>query len=59
MLKDGQEIKLRPKVYETLKYLVENPGRLIGKKELIEAVWPDAFVTDDSLVQCTVKSLRP
>jgi predicted ATPase/DNA-binding winged helix-turn-helix (wHTH) protein len=58
VLKAGQEIKLRPKVYETLKYLVENSGRLVGKKELIQAVWPDAFVTDDSLVQCTVELRR-
>ena len=58
MLKAGEEIKLRPKVYETLKYLVENPGRLIGKQELMQAVWPDAFVTDDSLVQCTVELRR-
>lgn len=58
VLKAGQEIKLRPKVYETLKYLVENPGRLIGKHELIQAVWPDSFVTDDSLVQCTVELRR-
>ena len=54
----GEEIKLRPKVYETLKYLVENSGRLISKQELIQAVWPDAFVTDDSLVQCTVELRR-
>jgi len=26
VLKAGAEIKLRPKVYETLKYLVEHPG---------------------------------
>lgn len=56
--KAGEEIKLRPKVYDTLKYLVENPGRLIGKQELMQAVWPDAFVTDDSLVQCTVELRR-
>ncbi|HYT22157.1 MAG TPA: transcriptional regulator, partial [Candidatus Polarisedimenticolia bacterium] len=58
VLKAGEEIKLRPKVYETLKYLVEHPGRLIGKQELIQAVWPDAFVTDDSVVQCTVELRR-
>ena len=58
MLKAGVEIKLRPKVYETLKYLVEHPGRLIGKQELMQAVWPDAFVTDDSLVQCTLELRR-
>jgi predicted ATPase/DNA-binding winged helix-turn-helix (wHTH) protein len=58
VFKAGAEIKLRPKVYETLKYLVEHPGRLIGKQELMQAVWPDAFVTDDSLVQCTLELRR-
>ena len=58
LLKAGTEVKLRPKVYETLKYLVEHPGRLIGKQELMQAVWPDAFVTDDSLVQCTLELRR-
>jgi len=58
VFKGLEEIKLRPKVYETLKYLVENPGRLIGKQELIQAVWPDSFVTDDSLVQVTLELRR-
>jgi predicted ATPase/DNA-binding winged helix-turn-helix (wHTH) protein len=58
LLGAGAEIKLRPKVYETLKYLVEHPGQLIGKQELMQAVWPNAFVTDDSLVQCTLELRR-
>jgi predicted ATPase/DNA-binding winged helix-turn-helix (wHTH) protein len=58
VLKADQEINLRPKVYESLKYFVENPGRLISKQELMQAVWPDAFVTDDSLVQCAVELRR-
>jgi predicted ATPase/DNA-binding winged helix-turn-helix (wHTH) protein len=56
--RSGAEIKLRPKVYETLKYLVEHPGRLISKQELMQVVWPDSFVTDDSLVQCTLELRR-
>src|SRR5437870_883905 len=51
------EIKLRPKSFEVLKYLVENSGRLISKDELIGAIWVDASVTDDSLVQC-LKDIR-
>ncbi|HXS75233.1 MAG TPA: tetratricopeptide repeat protein [Terracidiphilus sp.] len=51
-------MKLRPKVFEALKYLVENAGRLVAKEELAKAVWPDSFVTDDSLVQCTVELRR-
>lgn len=58
LLRLGNEIKLRPKVYEVLKYMVENPGRLIGKQELMQAIWPDSFVTDDSLVQCTLELRR-
>lgn len=54
---DRQEIRLRPKSFMTLKYLVENNGRLVGKDELIEAVWPDTAVTDNSLVQC-LKEVR-
>ena len=58
VFKGIQEIKLRPKVYEALKYLVEHPGRLVGKQELMQAVWPDSFVTDDSLVQCALELRR-
>ena len=58
VLKGEAEIRLRPKVFDTLKYFVENPGRLIAKQELMQAVWPDAFVTDDSLVQCTLELRR-
>jgi TolB-like protein/DNA-binding winged helix-turn-helix (wHTH) protein/Tfp pilus assembly protein PilF len=51
------EIKLRPKSFEALKYLVENNRRLISKDELIHAVWIDTAVTDDSLVKC-LKDIR-
>jgi TolB-like protein/DNA-binding winged helix-turn-helix (wHTH) protein/Tfp pilus assembly protein PilF len=58
LLRGAQEIKLRPKPFEALKYLVENPGRLISKAELIEKIWPDTAVTDDSLVQCLIEVRR-
>ena len=58
VLKDGDEIKLRPKLYEALQYLLQNCGRLVAKQELIAAVWPGAFVTDDSLVQCVLELRR-
>ena len=37
LLRAGEEIKLRRKVYETLRYLVEHPGRRISKQELMQA----------------------
>src|SRR3954464_13682600 len=51
------DIDLRPKVFEVLRYLAENAGRLVSKQELVEAVWPNVAVTDDSLVQC-IRELR-
>src|ERR1700730_17062577 len=51
------EIRLRPKCLELLRYLVENPGRLLLKDELAEAVWPNVIVSDDSLAQC-ISELR-
>jgi DNA-binding winged helix-turn-helix (wHTH) protein/tetratricopeptide (TPR) repeat protein len=53
-----EEVKLRPKVFEALRYLVENPNRLVPRDELMKALWPDSFVTDDSLVQCFVELRR-
>ena len=38
LLRSGEDIKLRPKSFDVLKYLVENNGRLISKDELIHAV---------------------
>ena len=58
LLQGAHEVKLRPKSFEVLKYLVENGGRLISKEELIGAVWPDTAVTDDSLVQCLIEVRR-
>lgn len=57
-LQRGQDqIKLRPKSFEVLKYLVDNNGRLISKDELIRAIWAGTAVGDDSLVQC-LKDIR-
>lgn len=45
-------IELRPKSFAVLVYLVQNAGRLVPKDELIQAVWLDVAVSDDSLAQC-------
>src|SRR5262245_10012459 len=47
-----REIALRRKSFELLRYLVENPDRLVTKQELFKAIWPHVAVTDESLAQC-------
>lgn len=54
----GVEVKLRPKSFEVLRYLVEHAGRLVGKDELINAVWGRVVVTDGSLTQCIIDIRR-
>ena len=47
-----REIELRPKSLDVLCHLVKNAGRVVTKDEIIEAVWSDVVVTDDSLTRC-------
>lgn len=48
---DG-EIGLRPKSLDVLIYLVNAAGRVVPKEELLDAVWPDVTVSDESLERC-------
>ncbi|HXR38051.1 MAG TPA: AAA family ATPase [Terracidiphilus sp.] len=44
LLRSGAPIDLAPKPFAVLRYLVENPGRLITHDELLDAVWPETYV---------------
>ncbi|WP_158322677.1 winged helix-turn-helix domain-containing tetratricopeptide repeat protein [Acidisphaera rubrifaciens] len=48
----GTELHVRPKTFFLLRHLVENAGRLVSRDELLAAVWPGIFVTDDSITLC-------
>ena len=50
--KNGNAVHLRSQSTELLAYLAERHGKLVSKTELFDNLWPDTFVTDDSLVQC-------
>jgi adenylate cyclase len=43
---------LRRKSFDVLRYLAERTGRVVTKEELIQAVWPDVTVGDESLTKC-------
>ena len=55
--RDGVIVPLRPKSFDVLVYLMQHPGRLVPKTELIDIVWQNLNVTENSLVQC-VKEIR-
>jgi len=52
---NGVNTFLRPKTFDVLTYLLKNAGRVISRKELLEVVWTDVIVTDDSLTQCLIE----
>jgi DNA-binding winged helix-turn-helix (wHTH) protein len=44
-------IDLPPRAFDALLYLVERPGELLSKKELLKALWPGVVVEENSLNQ--------
>jgi TolB-like protein/DNA-binding winged helix-turn-helix (wHTH) protein/Tfp pilus assembly protein PilF len=49
LLRNRQPVPLTPKVFDLLKVLVQNNGRLVEKDELLKEVWPDSFVEEGNL----------
>src|SRR5262245_20098580 len=53
----SKRLHLTSKPLETLAVLVEHCGKTVEKQKLLDAVWKDAFVTEDSLVKA-VREIR-
>ncbi|HKW01418.1 MAG TPA: FHA domain-containing protein [Vicinamibacterales bacterium] len=49
--RNGQAVHLSPKAFELLKTLVEARPKAFSKAELHGKIWPETFVTDDSLAR--------
>ena len=47
--RDGEPVPLTPKAFDVLVALLEKPGQLITKEELLQKVWPDTFVEESNL----------
>lgn len=45
------DVALSGKAFDTLRFLVENAGRVVSKQELMDHVWPDSHVEDNSIAQ--------
>ena len=55
--KNGQAIALAPKSHELLLALVRRAGRLAMRRELLDAVWPEAFV-EEGILSVHISTLR-
>jgi TolB-like protein/DNA-binding winged helix-turn-helix (wHTH) protein/lipopolysaccharide biosynthesis regulator YciM len=51
LLRDGEPVALAPKAFETLLALIEQPGRVITKDELLQRIWGDTVVEEGGLTR--------
>jgi DNA-binding winged helix-turn-helix (wHTH) protein/TolB-like protein len=51
LLRSGEDVYLPPKTFELLLHLLQNGGRVLSKDELLQAVWPDVNVVENTLAQ--------
>ena len=52
----GTLIKLRPKVFDVLTYLIAHRDRVITRQELLEHLWPQQFVGEATLNSCIMEA---
>jgi DNA-binding winged helix-turn-helix (wHTH) protein len=57
VLHGGRPLDLTPKLLDLLLHLLDHAGNLVTKEALLDALWPDANVTDNALTQA-VSELR-
>ena len=51
VLRAGAVVSLEPKAFEVLLFLIHNRGRVVQKRELLDAVWRDTFVGENALTR--------
>lgn len=56
--KDDQEVALSTREFEVLSYFAEQPGQVLSKGQILDAVWDQAFDGDDNIVEVYISRLR-
>jgi DNA-binding winged helix-turn-helix (wHTH) protein/class 3 adenylate cyclase len=51
-------VKLEPRVFSVLAYLLAHRGRIVSKQELLRNLWPDQFVSDSVLERCIMTARK-
>jgi DNA-binding winged helix-turn-helix (wHTH) protein/TolB-like protein len=50
-------VTVNRRAFDVLLYLVQNPGKVVPRDELLKNVWPDTFVDENNLAQ-SISALR-
>ena len=54
---DAQPLHVEPLVFDLLSFFLQNPGRVVGRDEIVDRVWGGRIVSDATIAGC-VKSAR-
>ncbi len=57
LIRDSGGVPVEPKAFRVLLFLLRNPGRLVKKDEILNAVWEDVSVSENSLTR-SIATLR-
>ena len=55
---DGNLVRLPRKEFEILALMLENPGRIFSREEIMQRIWPDRVVVADRSVDVHITRLR-
>jgi DNA-binding winged helix-turn-helix (wHTH) protein len=58
IVKNGEVLAIEPKAFRVLLCLIRNPRQLVSKDELLNVVWKDFSVSENSLTQCVARLRR-
>ncbi|KAA9133537.1 tetratricopeptide repeat protein [Marinihelvus fidelis] len=56
--RDGRVMALQSRVFDLLYYLASHRDRVVGKDELMDAVWPGRVITETALTRAVMKARK-
>jgi DNA-binding response OmpR family regulator len=58
VLRDGSDVRMKPKVFELLAFLLRHPGQVVSRDQLLEQVWGYDYPGETRTVDVHVHWLR-
>jgi DNA-binding response OmpR family regulator len=56
--RDGRSIELTPKEFDLLVYLLQHPGEVLTREQIMQHVWGYDFIGDTNTVDVYIRYLR-
>lgn len=57
LTRDGAPVEMEPRAQDILRYLLDNPGRVVSRDELCDHLW-DGLIVSDAAISTQIRSVR-